>query len=408
MYYPFGIWQLQSNAVLPLVYDEALSYGQQIAHLLHRVNELQQDIITVGNILQNGNWTQRIDELAEQLNNLVDQQDQTVTQLNQLMDNLRSLQAQTNDLSTKLSSLELTVISYINEMTLNNQKIITDLVNSVRQMVLEQICTRNGENMLVRDPTTGYIISLNATLRNLLEVMASFGGLTMAEYAALNLTMTEYRDLQLTMFRYAYAFRLLLIQKSFVENENKFHELEQKIENQNKIIEYNTTGYNPLTNGQSTAFQIASQLALQDSLAPTMEQYASYNFTMDTYKSLSLTMSDYRYLWAVMEFVTKINQYENLYIISVTKNIAFYQYLCGLTVHPIFIKDGKAQVPIGISGTNRQDFLVELRETNHPYSVQKISGVTIINIDDINSPETFTLTITIYRNNFIPHDEGSK
>lgn len=397
MYYPYGIWQLQSNAVLPLVYDEALSYGQQIAHLLHRVNELQQDIITVGNILQNGNWTQRIDELAEQINNLVDQQEQTVNQLNQLMDNLSSLQSQTNDLSSKLSSLELTVISYINEMTLNNQKIITDLVNSVRQMVLEQICTRNGENMLVRDPTTGHIISLNATLKNLLEVMASFGGLTMAEYAALNLTMIEYRDLELTMFRYAYAFRLLLIQKSFTENSKKFNELEKKIENQNKLIDYNTTGYNPFTNRNSTAMDLAQQTALHYTLSPTMEEYRNYNLTMGMYAELGLTMEYYRYLWAEHYFFSVVNQYKNMILLGVSNNMDMFQFLIELTVEEKYIKNGKASVPIGISGTNRDTILIDLRETNKNYSIERISGVTLINIENIDSPQTFSMTITFYK-----------
>lgn len=401
MYYPYGIWKLESNAVLPIVYDEALSYGQQIAHLLHRVNTLQKDIIAIGNILSQENWTEKLDEIVTQLNNVIAEQEEITEDINNINTTILTLQTDVADTQMTINELNLNVIKYINEMTLKNNQIINDLIESVRQQVLEQLCTRNGDTMLVRNPITGTIVSLNNTLASILIVMASFGGLTMAEYRALHWTMEEYRKRKLTMREYAYVLRLLLIQEKLKDNEKKFQKLDAEIEKQNQTILNNTTGYNPLTNSQSTAFQLASQVALQTSLAPTVGEYRSYNYTMGEYRNLKLTMEEYRNLSVIYNFYdayNNYNKYNNLKLIAIAKNSENYTIYCKLIIKEEDIMAGNtAMTSIGISATLPTPWYIDLHQLNNRYEIIPASGETGITIYDYGTPGEIDLTITFYK-----------
>lgn len=161
--------------VLPLVYDESLSYYEVLCKLTYKIDEIIQEL---------ANDNQAIYEYINQQDKFYSQSDRKYTD-----DEIAKLQVQFNQ---SLNTLTTMVIS---------------MDNATRAWVLSEIqglenWIKNQEpSIFVVNPITGALSSIQETFDSFYNLFNVYG-LTCGEYDMLGLTCDEYDDKNLTCHQY--------------------------------------------------------------------------------------------------------------------------------------------------------------------------------------------------------------
>lgn len=314
----FGIWRLNSHVVLPLVFDDALSYLEQVGMLIDRINALQKDIISLEEKIKDISQEEEIQELINQISILTQEQNEIINQLNILKsqvgelsgleDSIQENTIEIERLKLQISNIWLEVSSYISEMTHRNNQLIMDIFENIEKIVTEQICTRNGMLILVQNPVQGIITSLNECLMDIRKTMVAVGGVTLVEYDSYNLTMEEYENLHLTMIQYDYSFRWVMLNKEIKIIKNNYRDIIKKIETFKREIENNTTGIDPTTYQKTTAFILAEKAITSFFWGCTIEQYERYNLTISQYEEKNIAAIKYDEEMLLIMLLEKIQE----------------------------------------------------------------------------------------------------
>lgn len=203
--------------ILPLVYDDSLSYVE----VLYKMNFKLNEVITASNQLIefynsvegtleeiNGKIIEIDNRLDGFTNELISFEERITNELNIGMEELNNkfnllsveLQGEITALSTRIEnemrSLTIELQDMINtqlrlireEVQLNNEE-LREWVEIRLQEFLDEIPAK--QHVLVIDPVTGELILLQDCIYNLFEYMR-YGGITAQEYDNLGLTASEY------------------------------------------------------------------------------------------------------------------------------------------------------------------------------------------------------------------------
>lgn len=323
------IWKYQTLGTLPAEYGEALSYGEQVAILSYELHKAMETLNGINQQLsQLGSQINKLDNVTDQIIDAIDQMgeelDNSQAKINWLEQRLNVFNTGLQEQITQLSNATASNISDIGSLNANfislkqsvsnqlvdfNSQIIgisasltsrfEDLEESLKNYLLDLNGYRTGNQILVKDPVSGSIMTLNQTLEKLLDYMQNFAGLTVGQYDDLEITMEEYDNLNVGYMQYNTSakfifFPWLLEKKIKKEMETFISAYEKKINDLYQRLLANTEGLNPLTLNYSTAIEISQQVANLTLMAPDIKSYESFGLTMDEYDSLKYTMLEYQ------------------------------------------------------------------------------------------------------------------
>jgi len=256
--------------VLPLVYDDSLSYIEVLYKVAYKLNEVIENYNELKTYCDELNVkVEEYDDRISALENVIDTFEQTVMDLfDQLQTQIYAdVDAKLDEVDEKLASvdgridaLEIELRQQISDM----QTYLMNLINTQLQLFREELERNNiqlrfwveneleeflkkipdVQNVLVISPISGIIMNIQDALNELANVFRIFYGITAREYDDLKLTATQYdhypvnginRGLTATEYDF-FAKRYLYVDFA----EQVYHPATGKKVNFRKVISFNT------------------------------------------------------------------------------------------------------------------------------------------------------------------------
>ena len=189
--------------VLPAVYDDSLSYYEQLCRIKYKLNEVIKNLNALEENLPSyvkqaidealGGWEERMEE------QFAEQNARIVAAEKKIDDSVAEMQAQ---LDAAIREMEQTINAQLNALYL----ILVNGINANRAYIDSQISLLKAEfpdlsTVYVISPVDGQLVKIQDCVNDMYNVLR-YGALTAAQYDALQLTAKEYDDKSLTAFTY--------------------------------------------------------------------------------------------------------------------------------------------------------------------------------------------------------------
>ncbi len=199
------LWQ----PVLPLVYDESLSYYEQLCKIKYKINE----IINILDNLDLNQFKEYTDQEIANLKKYVDNQDQMLyNTINE------SLEKAKNYTDQEIAKLNNEMIQYINEKMQfiisyidNADIILKNYIDSEIAKIQQEIDDIAINGIKLYNPTTGEYDNLQNTVYDLYKYLRYYG-ITAIDFDTLGLTCQAFENKNLTARQFdLYSKQLLMI-----------------------------------------------------------------------------------------------------------------------------------------------------------------------------------------------------
>ena len=232
--------------VLPAVYDEALSYQEELYHLCEKVNEI-------------------ISYLAEQDDSIYDYVDRAVASA------LAQAKSYTDGQVNAFYQQVLTLLSALYDYVDNGDAALKNSMTKQFNEVWDYLYSLPTGGELVIDPTTGLLDTVQNALDHMWQALS--WQLTCQEYKDIGLTCQEYADEGVTCFRYAWYGKMIWLKRLL------------------RPLFYMTHPYT----GQETFYQNVIQwlASLHATDALTCQEYEDLDYTCAAYNAKQLTCTEY-------------------------------------------------------------------------------------------------------------------
>lgn len=208
------------HKILPLVYDESLSYYETLCKIANILNEAVEGVNQLNDNVEDINDRLVVVEgitadINDRLNNFITQINAEFARLTaEINSEVDAKLAEMDDkVDYKLAEVDATIAelrTYINSQFVILEKQLTDLINSQIAIINEEMAdftddmkeyVRNAvaaalkeipdiTSVMVNDPTTGKTVDIQTAVNNLCDY-ASYFALTVDEYNALNLSCND-------------------------------------------------------------------------------------------------------------------------------------------------------------------------------------------------------------------------
>lgn len=189
--------------VLPAVYDDSLSYYEQLCRIKYKLNEVIKNLNDLEENLPSyvkqaidealGGWEERMEEQFAEQNARIAAAEKKID------DSVAEMQAQ---LDAAIREMEQTINAQLNALYL----ILVNGINANRAYIDSQISLLKDEfpdlsTVYVISPVDGQLVKIQDCVNDMYNVLR-YGALTAAQYDALQLTAKGYDDKSLTAFTY--------------------------------------------------------------------------------------------------------------------------------------------------------------------------------------------------------------
>lgn len=309
-----------SYKILPLVYDEALSYWQQIIQLCEKLNEVIGVLSTLDTDFEQANqqtlnaakayadsiaqalqtdFSNLAAKVEEELNAAENERLEWESEfLSEYQQSFTELKA---DVEKELQNVQLELAEVwlaMNYLFFQQDAYHQKLYASLKEYIDKTVAATTGAAIRVQNPITGSITSLNVALQDLLDYWRTIGSITVAQYASLNLTMEEYAAYNLTVEEYAKRAFFIFFDRLMLGGLTNY--VESNFEAVRADMKQLETGFymrNPYIGEKSLIKDVVRELVGITSGAPMVYEYKNYtsNFNqVSYYKNLNLTPSQYR------------------------------------------------------------------------------------------------------------------
>lgn len=192
--------------VLPLVYDDSLSYYESLCKLVNKMNE----IINEMNALNIDSILNRVDEeIDKQLETINKQMENLTNTVNDVMDNVNnSLELYHEQVLRELSATTANLTTFVNSQLLTLKKYVDSQDNYILSELRYQIeLLKNSfpdlTTVYVKSPYTGKIITIQEAIDELWNNLKVYA-LTADEYDTQMWSAEEYDNFKLTAYQYDY------------------------------------------------------------------------------------------------------------------------------------------------------------------------------------------------------------
>lgn len=199
--------------VLPLTYEDSLSYYETLCQLVHKLNEVIEEVnaIDPDNILSqvNKNVQEQIDAYMESVTKQIEN---LSAEVGTVMDNVNTaLTLYHNQITLELQNATANLTDFVNTQLSQLKMYIDYQDNAIYAELRYQIeLLKNSlpdlNTVYVRSPYSGKIVDIQTAIDELWEYMR-VNSLTAYEYDSLRLTADEYDSYELTAYNYDYFAR---------------------------------------------------------------------------------------------------------------------------------------------------------------------------------------------------------
>lgn len=194
--------------VIPLAFDESLSYLEMLCGMLEKLNETITEVNRVSEIVNN------IDVNFDEINRKINLINEELIIINENFSNL-SNKVDTN--TENITLLNERITNEINELDTTLRSLINTNFNTLKDYVDAQdfILNEKIDNIQigainVYDPTTGILSPLQTVINNLYTI-GNKDGLTAGEFDALELTASGFDSYQITAYEFDSQGKIILV-----------------------------------------------------------------------------------------------------------------------------------------------------------------------------------------------------
>lgn len=336
-----------SYKIIPLVYDEALSYWQQLCYFKKTVDSIVDYLQGFGDSWKQGDaetlaaakayadsitatfrtefdrYTAQIDAA---LRDMETQQNIWYNELkNDISDSTEELRQQfLQEISGMEKELSLLWLA-MNYLYYQQDEKFTKLYAALKQYIDNSIAYTTGARVTVKNPVTGSITTLNAALSDLMNYMETIGSITMRQYDSLKLTMAQYEGYRITKREYrlrAYFifFKLLQFGDFIGYVDQTFAELKDADAKTNERFLL----YNPYAaTVQDLKEYIKGNMAYSHG-SPQKIEYENFtrNFSQFSYyNKLNISKADYRNMAVALYLIENIKKSSKVFRMRITGSV---------------------------------------------------------------------------------------
>lgn len=186
------------HKVIPLAFDESMSYLEKLCNMLYKLNETIDKVNNLSEIVDNidVNFKEINDKIAELNNTIKDISDELINTEKRI----------DNKLEVALRDQYNQVVKLMNDY----QIIFNNKIDSTKAELEDKIENIELGNINAYDPTTGEFINISQALINIYDALRS-GAITCGEFDALNLTCTSFEAYEITAFNFDLNAKSILI-----------------------------------------------------------------------------------------------------------------------------------------------------------------------------------------------------
>ena len=210
--------------VLPLVYDECLSYYEQLKYVIDNLNKLIDYVETLENknieeskkytdskIKELVNYTngkittieKSIEEIEKTFSEEIEKlQNETKKEINELKKEFISFKNDIEKLENEISYKLIQIYGDFNELKKENVKQFEELKNEMVSFINETLAYASGDYILVINPVSKKITTLNQCLVDFYNYFYTIGTITKKKYDKAKLTLAYYDSLKIKFIDY--------------------------------------------------------------------------------------------------------------------------------------------------------------------------------------------------------------
>lgn len=313
--------------ILPAVYDEAMTYLEQLRILNNKLNEVIDVFNSYGDELltESKEYTDtqvellRIqfeadikhiqDEVANglsdlemrlqaALNDFEERAEEEFAWFRQRADELFTLFIEeTTKLNENIANLQVSVNTLFDALVRTKLEMRQEMEKQIQEIMayLDQaLAFKTGNQIMVMNPVVMKITSLNVALEALADVTKFMFSLTVDEYKSLHLTADEYRALKITASDYLYKARWMFIGELYFPDLNeRFDQVYGYINSEVEALDKNHYMVSPFDGVVTPVKRVVYELATLHMDGITADQYQNLALTADQYKEKEITAHDY-------------------------------------------------------------------------------------------------------------------
>lgn len=304
-----------SNKIIPLAYDQSLSYYEQLLNITEKINEVSNTVNNMYDSIiaevqkdmakllaeQKAELEKEIADLEEKLQQEItynyDKLQVEFTELKDLTEEeLQRLQNAVIALNTSISKLYVDWNTYLIACDNKIDKKLENSVKELEKVIEDSLEFASGKYILVNNPIQNKTTDLTTCLEDLYNTF-NYSAISAGEYSSLELTAEEYSNLRINALDYGTISRFIFIKelyfKDFVEN------VKDTLTN---VVEYvaeikeSLNMRNPFT-GEIVNFKtvIAELVNLHKVNALTAEEYSTKEVTAESYNGYDISAYDYSF-----------------------------------------------------------------------------------------------------------------
>lgn len=317
-------WDSYTLGTVPAIYDKGLSYLQQVAYLRYHVKKLDERVQDSEKAINSINYEltlikkdiREIEKRAEEFENRIKNNENDISSMKEeieyilewkgeILKKITGINESISQIENEIETIVALFNAEFSTVHIRISKIHMDVLNYMRRFKDEmeeyikgQCAERTGELILVQNPASNMVTSLNKALEDIYSLLYTFGGITRREYSRLNLTMEAYREYKIT--RKAYATRAIIIflpltiRKTYMKDfETLKRTLIKRIEDAERQFYDDTHIISPYDGKRVNLADLAIKNANQHCGSMTIGEYESLRITKEEYSEYKMTLEEY-------------------------------------------------------------------------------------------------------------------
>lgn len=184
--------------VIPLAFDESLSYLEMLCGMLNKLNETIAEVNKMADVVDN------IDANFDEINEKIAVINAKLVEIDEHFDKFEvEIMDEVNEAVTNIYNRIVVLMNeYQSVFNANLNALRTDLESEIRSIELG--------NVIAYDPTTGEYENVSTVIMNVYDVLRN-NAITASEFDALELTATEYDALEISAYNFDVNGRTFLL-----------------------------------------------------------------------------------------------------------------------------------------------------------------------------------------------------
>lgn len=308
----------RTRLVLPTVYDECLSYYEQLRKLVKCVQALAEDLEdTDSDILEKANeytdsqitkvnsdfstFKEFIESENKMFYDSINQKlaenkklvDSEITEMqNEIKSFIDLVNLEKTELNNSISDLYLK----ISEIQTNEKQRFDEIEKRLLKIIENSLATKSGNYIFVINPITGKVEKLNNVLEQFYNFFIVLGGITARQYDDMKITAIKFDNEKITASQFdVKAYFLFFDRIKLSPVYRKITAVKNNLENKLLVVENKSYMLSPFSGLKTLVSDVVQKLSNLHKNFLSANEYDDKNLTARNYDDLAL--SAYNYDW---------------------------------------------------------------------------------------------------------------